>query len=247
MRSERPRLHDWTAVEPGAFAQFHNAWITGLCRRLNNGGLPGGYGAHSERIVRPGGPDVLVAETADGPPRRSEGGGVAVAAAATATAPVIAYDESDYRTSRQNRLVIRGHDRGVVAITEIVSAGNKDSRRRFDRFIEKALHTIDSGTHLSVVDVHPPGRLDPRGMVDAVWEAASGQDTELPGRAAATIRVDEGNTLYAEPWAIGRPVTDVPLFLDGDQLVRLPLEEAYGFAMESMPPDERRDLERTLD
>ena len=232
------RLHDWSRTDDGAFHQFHSAWIIGLCRQLNNGGLPSGYGAHAERVTGAGEPDVLVA-SAESPPSPVPGAGVALLEASAVTATVRAEDETDAYLRRMRRLVIRRRDRRVVSVTEFVSKANKGSRSRFDAFLRKSAEVIDGGSHLSIVDVHRARSLDPRGMVDAVWKELSGQTTELDGRSCGAVRVGTGLSLHAEPMAVGRPVPDLPLFLNGDSAVTLPLAAAYAEAWTSMPPDER--------
>ena len=37
-------IHDWTRVDAGLFHDFHQDWTIELCRSLNAGRLPRGYG-----------------------------------------------------------------------------------------------------------------------------------------------------------------------------------------------------------
>ena len=86
-------VHDWTRVDAGTFHDFHNSWITFLKNALNNGGLPPGYYALSDKHMGPVVPDVLTlqrpapaAPGGNGTGRHSAGppaGAVAVRAAAT--------------------------------------------------------------------------------------------------------------------------------------------------------------------
>ena len=233
-----PTLHDWSGCDPGSFHQFHNAWIAGICRVLNNGGLPDGFDAYGERVVGPGGPDVLITEPPT--PAQPQAGGVGLL---EATATHTAVDEAEQYVRRQDRLVIRGGDREVIAVTEIVSRGNKDSHARFGRLLEKAVAVIDAGAHLSIVDVHRPRSYDPRGMVDAVWEELTGQTTGLAGRSAGTVRNDGTLSLFAEEMAVGSAIPSVPLFLTPGLHVPLPLAEGYADAWQTMPKSERAEIE----
>ena len=237
-------LHDWSVIDDGAFHHFHQAWITSLCRLLNRGGLPPGYGAHAERAIDVGEPDVLTSEAADLP--ADDRGGVDTMTIDAVTTAVVAEAKTDRYVRKQDRLVVRGRDRRVVAVVELVSRGNKDSRYRFERFIEKSVEYIEQGAHLCVVDVHAPHAFDPRGMLDAVWDRVAGEASSLLGRSAGTICVGSTLRLFAEPLTVGDSIPDIPLFLTADRFVPLPLGEGYADAWETMPPDEQTELDATL-
>ena len=71
---------------------------------------------------------------------------------------------------RADRVVIR-HGRGkVVAIIEILSPGNKDSRNAIRTFVEKAADILNQGVNLLVVDLFPPTPRDPQGIHKAIWD-----------------------------------------------------------------------------
>jgi hypothetical protein len=70
---------------------------------------------------------------------------VALAPAPTPSARVVAKVDLVNYANRKNRVVIR-HGRGkVVAIIEIVSPGNKDSRNSIRSFVEKAADILNQG------------------------------------------------------------------------------------------------------
>ncbi len=46
----------------------------------------------------------------------------------------------------------------VVAMIEVVSPGNKDTKHAVSSFIAKAVDFIGNGIHFLVVDLFPPGR-----------------------------------------------------------------------------------------
>ena len=247
-------LHDWSTVGDGAFHQFHNAWITMLCVRLNRGGLPPGYGAYAERSMSveddvPGSGPTSVGLSDVNVDRRTgrPGGGTATLEAEPAVTSVIeeaVEDEvAELYVRRQDRLAVRDRERRVVAVVEIVSVGNKDSRDRFEAFLAKSAEVIDGGAHLTVVDVHRPLGRDPRGTVDAVWERVGGRTTRLEGRSVGTIRFGRPLRLYAESLTIGEAVPSVPLFLGANGHVPLPLAEGYADAWSSMAVDEQDEIE----
>src|SRR5205807_8271121 len=68
--------------------------------------------------------------------------------------------------ARMQRAVVIRHtsDDRIVAMIEILSAGNKSSRHAIRSFLDKAVAALDGGVHLLLVDVHPPGPRDPHGI-----------------------------------------------------------------------------------
>lgn len=68
----------------------------------------------------------------------------------------IATAEVDSCAERANRLVIRHRHGEVMAVIEIVSPGNKNSRHGLRTFVEKSAELPSSGIHLLVVDLSPP-------------------------------------------------------------------------------------------
>ena len=62
---------------------------------------------------------------------------------------------------RPNRIVVKHHLGRIVAVIEILSPGNKDSRAALRDFAEKAIDFLDQGIHLLLVDLFPPTIRDP--------------------------------------------------------------------------------------
>ncbi len=124
-------IHDWTRVEPGDYHHFHQRWISAIADALNTNGLPPGYVAMAEQVTGRPIPDVVALQTNGyhkGTPPDSPAGSVAVATAPPTARLVTHFDKVKY-SNRANRVVIR-HGRGkVVAIIELVSPGNKDSKK----------------------------------------------------------------------------------------------------------------------
>ncbi len=134
-------IHDWTRVEPGDFHHFHQRWISAIADALNGGLLPPEYIAMTEQVTGRPIPDVVTLHT--GTPK-GDPGGIAVATSPP-TARVIARLEKINYAKRADRVVIR-HGRGkVVAMIEIVSPGNKDSRNAIRTFVEKAADILNQG------------------------------------------------------------------------------------------------------
>lgn len=241
-------IHDWSRVSAGTFHDFHVAWTIELRNALNERVLPSGYYAMVEQIAGPVGPDVLALEAAeadaDGPATGANG------AIAIALAPprvrFTAVAEQDAYLARQKAVVIR-HQSGdrVVALIEIVSPGNKASRRD-KAFIQKAITALRQGYHLLILDFHRPGRRDPSGIHGAIWQALGEPPYEAPADAPLTLvayLAAQPKVAYIEPVAVGEILPDMPLFLESDAYVNAPLEETYRGAWRGMSRRWKRVLE----
>jgi hypothetical protein len=61
---------------------------------------------------------------------------------------------------------VSGHR--LVAILEILSPANKDRARYVNDFAAKVVTALDSGVHVLMVDLSPPGPHDPHGMHEVI-------------------------------------------------------------------------------
>ncbi len=131
---------------------------------------------------------------------------------------------------RADRVVIR-HGRGrVVAIIEIVSPGNKDSRNAIRTFVEKAVDILNQGVNLLVVDLFPPTPRDPQGIHKAIWDEFEDEPFEAPPNKSLTVASYIGGdlpTAYVEPVGIGDPLPSLPIFLSETRYIPSPLEATY--------------------
>lgn len=229
-------IHDWTRVSDGTFHDFHIAWIAEIRNALNGGLLPPSYYAQAEQIVAPLGPDVLTLqtngyaaiETTSG--GQASAGGLAVAtfpprARLTATAVM-----DDYVLKRRT-IVIRHSSRDqIIALLEIISPGNKSSRHALRSFVEKAVEALYRGYHLLIVDLFPPTPRDPQGIHGAIWQEISDDSFELPAGEPLTLAAYSAGPVkraWVEPTAVGRTLIDMPLFLEPEIYVNVPLEATY--------------------
>src|SRR3954469_12879615 len=149
-------IHDWSRVDAGLFHDFHQDWTIELRRSLNDGRLPPGYMALTDQQIGGPIPDVLTLQR--GPKRpetRGLGGGLAVATAPPRARFVDELEEDTY-ARRANRIRIQHRHGQVVAVIEIVSPGNKNSRHALRSFVRKAADLLRQGVHLLVVDLFPP-------------------------------------------------------------------------------------------
>ncbi|MBY0395781.1 MAG: DUF4058 family protein, partial [Thermoleophilia bacterium] len=135
-------MHDWTRVEPGTYHNFHQDFIIELCRTLNREILPEGFIAMADQRVGGPEPDV-VALRLGGPDDR---GGVAVAESPPAIRRAAAVEsEAALYARKADRIAIRQGLGRVVAMIEVVSPGNKDTRAAVGGFVAKAVEFLRNG------------------------------------------------------------------------------------------------------
>src|SRR5439155_3739406 len=135
----------------------------------NAGRLPKGLSALVEQRAGSKEPDVLTVErrTRSGRPAEMDGGSVL-----TLERPVtriVRQTTKQIYASRANRIVVKHHLGRIVAVIEIVSPGNKDSRAALRDFVDKAIDFLRRGIHLLIVDLFPPTPRDPWGIHKAIW------------------------------------------------------------------------------
>ena len=136
--------------------------------RLNAGRLPRGTAALVEQRSAPASPTFS--------PSKPGGGGrldVDAAGVATLEPPVtqmVHRSDKEIYAGRANRIVIRHHLGRIVAVIEIVSPGNKDTRAALRDFVEKTVQFLREGIHVLVVDLFPPTPRDPQGIHKVIWD-----------------------------------------------------------------------------
>lgn len=234
-------MHDWTKVEAGIFHAFHHEWISEISRALNLGLLPGSYYALPEQVAAGFGPDVLTLQSGVSN-RPSEDGNTAGLATALRRRPqtrFTAQTDAEFYRRKKSSIVVR-HVSGdrIVAMVEIVSPGNKSSRHAFRAFVDKACELLEQRVHLLIVDPFPPGPRDPRGIHAAIWEQVQDDSFQLSAEQPLTLVAYESDLTtraYIETAAVGQALPDMPLFLEPDGCVMVPLEATYNAAFAVMP------------
>lgn len=244
-------VHDWTRVEAGIFHAFHTAWVAEIQHALNGGILPQGYYALAEQHAGSYIADVLALhaspESGELPPLPPATGGTSVAEAPPrvrhiqTTGPAV--------VTRRRTVAIRhvsGHR--LVALVEIVSPANKDRTEHIEEFAVKVVSALERGVHVLLVDLFPPGLIDPYGMHGAIWQHLDQADGpyNLPAGEPLTLAgyaAGPAVEAYLEHVAIGAPLPEMPLFLRPDRYVNAPLEPTYQAAYRGMPAFWRDVLE----
>jgi hypothetical protein len=153
--------------------------------------------------------------------------------------------ESNLR--KKSSIVVR-HVSGdrMVAVLEIVSPGNKSSRYGFRAFVSKACELLENRIHLLLVDPFPPTPRDPEGIHSAIWQEVTDELFQPPTDKPLTLAAYETGQItraFIEPFAVGDRLVAMPLFLEQDVYVAVPLEATYQTAFTTMPLRWRRVLE----
>jgi hypothetical protein len=234
-------VHDWTRVEAGIFHDFHNAWITEIRNTLNGGLLPRDYYALAEQHAGPFVSDVLTLHASqpngEPPPLPPLSGALAVAEAPPMVRRKLTAAET-YRERRRTLAIRHVSGHRLVALLEIVSPANKDRSGTVGEFVAKVIEALDFKIHVLLLDLFPPSRHDPRGMHGEVWDYYDERPYDLPvdePLTAASYAAGPPVKAYLEHLAIGRALPDMPLFLQSDRYIKVPLEATYPAAYRGVP------------
>jgi hypothetical protein len=234
-------IHDWSRVEAGVFHHFHQRWIAAICDVLNEGLLPDEYYALAEQYANGRIPDVLTlhGKTHNRDTTPSDDGHRSTAVRDRPKTRYVVESEADAYLRKKNRVAVRHvSDDRIVALVEIVSRGNKSSRFAFDELVAKVFELLAARVHLLLIDLLPRTKRDPRGIHAAIWEAIADERVAAPKRLPLTLVAYEAGDAtrgYYEPVAVGRPLPDMPLFLECSWHIQVPLEETYMTAYSKVP------------
>jgi hypothetical protein len=238
-------IHDWTRVPPGLFHHFHQSWSIRIADALNAGRLPKGVAALVEQRVGPRESDVLAIERRNGPSvdEAREGGVVTLEKPVTR---IVRRSTKQIYAGRANRIVVRHHLGRIVAVIEIVSPGNKDSRAALRDLVEKTIEFLRGGVHVLVIDLFPPTPRDPYGIHKAIWDEIEEEPFAFPAgkdRVLASYESGGVRAAYVEPVGVGDELPEMPLFLANDMHIKVPLEPTYQATWNASPEELRRAVE----
>jgi len=244
-------VHDWTRVEAGIFHDFHIVWTAEIRNALNGGILPSDYYAlveqHAGRFVS----DVLTLHAGqpgqESSPHPPSSGGIAVAEAPPRVRRKLTSPET-YRERRRTLAIRHVSGHRLVAILEIVSPANKDRPGTVGELAAKVFEALDLGIHVLLVDILPPSRHDPQGMHGAIWDNFEEGPYDLPVDESLTVASYAAGPpvkAYLEHLTVGAALPEnMPLFLQSDRYVPIPLETTYQGAYRGVPAVWRDVLER---
>ncbi|MFO0960693.1 MAG: DUF4058 family protein [Isosphaeraceae bacterium] len=235
-------IHDWTRVPSGLYHHFHQAWSLELAKALNDGLLPEGYSALVER--RSGRAEADILTFRDRPRQAPTGGGLVMAERPSAA--IVRRSDREHYAARANRVTVRHHLGRIVAVIEIVSPGNKDSRSALRDFIDKANELLLKDVHVLLIDLFPPGPRDPSGLHKLIWDEFLEEPFDFPpgkDRLLASYECGEARMAFVEPIAVGDELPPMPLFLFPGGFVPVPLEPTYLAAWDASPSALRQAVE----
>ena len=230
-------IHDWTRVVEDIFHSIHLSWVVEIQRALNTGILPDTHYAMTEPNPTHTDDEEILGELDSD-----------VFSKVTPLFRHHSVSPQDFYIAKRRTIVIRHVSRDrVVALLEIVSPGNKSSRRTMRAFVDKAVETIERGYHLGVVDLFPVGPHDSKGIHHLIWSHIdNAQAYELPADeplTQATYYSGDPKNAFIEPTAVGRELIELPVFLRCDLSVLVPMESTYQEAFRGMPKKWRQVLE----
>lgn len=240
-------VHDWTNVTSGIFHDFHQTWAIEIRRALNGGILPPGFSAMAEQWAGGKIPDVLTLQSAS---RGKKDGGGVLTLDPPASKNIHAKSNSPAGTlaARANRIAIRHRLGRVVAVIEIVSPGNKESKREVRQFVEKTIGFLEKGVHVLLVDLFPPTPRDPHGLHYAIWDdlVSDSVDEPPPGKPVTLVSYQvkpDDKIARIEHIALGESLPDMPIYLTADEYVMVPLEATYRETWKTCPEIMREAVE----
>jgi hypothetical protein len=239
-------IHDWTRVPAGLFHHFHQDWAIEIARTLNRGILPKGLSALVEQRSGPRESDILTIEARRRPPVSGAALGPTVATLEPPTTRIVRRTTKEFYSSRANRIIITHHLGRIVAVIEILSPGNKDSRAALRDFVDKTIDFLRKGIHVLIVDLFPPTPRDPFGIHKAIWDEIEEEDFVFPaGKDRILVSYETGGerAAYVEPVAVGDQLPDMPLFLTNGLHIMVPLEPTYQAAWDASPEEMRMAVE----
>jgi hypothetical protein len=235
-------IHDWTRVRANRFHAFHQSWTIRIMDALNAGLLPKGYLALAEQKTEGPEPDVITLSRPGAGiivPR-----GTAVLDKPPKTRMRIRCEATGY-ARKANRLAIRHPDGELVSIIEIVSPGNKDSRRAIGMLTRKVARYLNAGIHVLIVDLFPPNKRNPQGIHKEIWDWFHDEPFEPPADKPLTLAAYSAGLdleAFVEPVAVGDILADMPIFLDPERYVPCPLESTYMASWDAFPDELKEPL-----
>jgi hypothetical protein len=140
-------------------------------------------------------------------------------------------------------------DHRLVAVVEVVSPGDKKTRRSLGAFVGKAVELLRAGIHLLILDLFPPGPNDGEDIHGALWtELTNNKLILVPGKPLSGVSYVGGQALegFFQHLALGAALPEMPLFLARDAYVPVALEATYQSAWEDVPAFWRHVLTRGL-
>lgn len=153
-------------------------------------------------------------------------------------------EEDTYRLRRRTISIRQEPENQLVAMIEILSPGNKEGAKQLESFVKKSVGAVRSGIHLLIVDLFPPNACNPNGIHGAIWDDTFEQPQNRP-LTLVSYNADREAEAFIEPVHVGQRLPDMPVFLDSNWYINVPLEATYEMAWQGLPEPYRKILEAT--
>jgi hypothetical protein len=231
-------IHDWGKVHRALFHSFNLSWAVAISQSLNAGLLPSGYFALCETAENHPTPRFVDL----GEPTREfrDQNRLGRRQSRQDVPPSIWMHRACEHVEYAEKVITirRSEDFHVVAAVRVVTMDNKRGRLRLASFVKWAVDLIYSGKSLLIIDPFPPTAHEPRGVSQAIWDEFQECDFALPDNMPFTVASFIGTPcpeVFVEPIALGAALPDMPLFLDAEYYVNVPLEATYQATWEASP------------
>jgi hypothetical protein len=234
-------IHDWMKVEDALFHDFQLSWASKLAEALNSL-LPSSHFAVTETFeLRPPSPFPVWPEP-DRPVTLPPHYG-----AVRDDLPRTQFTVTDDR--RQYARVAVGvrhadHHQPQAAVLW-VTGQDKQTPWRFRSLLDTVTGAVTRNIPLLLIDLFPPSPRDPNGIAEVIREELSSHPIGWPRDKPFTLvsyQCFDACTTHLQRVAVGEVLPDMPLFLDSELWVPVPLEVSYTAAWHGCA---RWALERT--
>ena len=231
-------VHDWMRVDPSVFYSFHLSLVV-ECKRALNASLPHDYYAILELRT----PPTPVRDDPEVDPDPNDP--VELNRDPPAIQPIGETAHAHYRRRKNVVAVRHAASHRLAARVEFVLPSDSASPRGVRDLVGRATELLDAGVHYLVVDLHAPGLRHPRGIHAAIWEEFTGDESPAPERplVAASYEADLVVRAYVETVAVGETLPAMPLFVERNAHVVVPLEAIYQASFGELPRFLRQRLE----
>ena len=149
--------------------------------------------------------------------------------------PLTATESASDSYARLRDIVVLRQDERLATAVELVAPGNKSNNNGIREFARKMTAAIDHGIHVLVLDLFP---RDPSGIHPVIWsEYRDELYSPPPDKPLTFVSYAAGPTsrAYIQPAAVGEPLPEMPLFLEPESYISLPLEATYASAFAGIP------------
>jgi hypothetical protein len=233
---------------PAFFTHFTLHVITSIQNAINAGLLPKDYYALAEQHAGEFLADVLALHVPSAPQELTQifpsdvetGGGTALA---EAPPKISLHEKIELEITEIQRYVAIRHlsSHRIIALLEIVSPGNKNSEARYETFVHKTVYSIRRNVNVLLIDIHETGRFDHDGINARIRNMLSPQSTPTIDRPRHSTLASycpdplRAVDIYLEHVAPDMPLPDMPIFLNPDRYVNVPLEAICLEAWKGIP------------